>query len=88
MRRGIPQGSYWTLAPALINQMFGDIPPLSAAAEEGKLEVVKILCRKRANVSLDSQQDPVSATFFLLDKNPIEFTNSGDLEAFASMDDV
>lgn len=62
--------------------------PLSAAAEEGNLEVVKILCRKRANVSLDSQQDPVSATFFLLDKNPIEFTNSGDLEAFASMDDV
>lgn len=36
--------------------------PLSAAAEEGKLEVVKILCRKRANVSLDLQQ--ISGIFF------------------------
>lgn len=40
--------------------------PLSAAAEEGKLEVVKILCRKRANVSLDSQEDPGSNVFFFV----------------------
>jgi len=45
--------------------------PLSAAAEEGKLEVVKILCRKRANVSLDSQEDPGSNVFFCWTKIPL-----------------
>ena len=31
--------------------------PLSAAAEEGMLEVVKILCRNRANVHLGSDSE-------------------------------
>lgn len=73
------QGSYWTLAPALINQMFGDIPLYQQLLKKENWKWWRYfvenapMCHLTRNQFVDLTNSQL--VFFVGLKIPIEFTN-------------